>query len=218
MTIENFGLLYAVYPKGTLKIRSNDLMHAKLPSMCPNCLKPGNTQEHFPLTVGIWRVTIPISTHFECKKGWRKNISGSVRVWAETDYLCFSFREPLYHMLFSRINFPVIRGGNNQPLKTLYDREIRRRQTSFKPQATCPRCQNGVMKTDTHCSSCGYELALGPWSLNLSRETSTISLDVQLIRTCPSCGIMMLQEKKVQKCGRCGEKLTKPKRVAETTS
>ncbi|MFW9788419.1 MAG: hypothetical protein ACFFE2_13790 [Candidatus Thorarchaeota archaeon] len=220
LKIEDFGLLHPIYPKGTVKFRGTSLLGAKTLKICPHCLLPGNTMEHFgPFIVGIWRLTIPISTHRECSSGWSKrNISGSTRIWAETNYLCFDFKNPVYAMIFSRINFPALTDSGGRALTSRYDDELSRLRRVQRGRqnklGTCPRCKNDLYEEADSCPSCGLSRRTS-WVRMKHREieiSPEVGEDSDVVVTCSQCGIMMFKEPKLTTCGRCGGSLEEKKK------
>ncbi|NHI89320.1 MAG: hypothetical protein EAX87_07340 [Candidatus Thorarchaeota archaeon] len=227
LKLEDFGLLHPIYPKGTMKFKGTGLMTAKTLKLCPNCLLPGNIMEHFgPFVVGMWRVTIPISTHRECSSGWsNRNISGSTRVWAESGYpgyICFDFKNPVYAMLFSRINFQALFDGGGRPLTARYDDELARlRRVQRERQnklGTCPRCKNDLYEEADSCPSCGLSRKTS-WVRMTPRpsEEVTESMEsLEVVVKCAECGTLMLKEPKLKNCGKCGSPLKDQESKEET--
>jgi hypothetical protein len=211
LKVQDFGLVHAIYPMGTVKFGMSGLRQAKVPKICPHCLQPGNTQQHFgPFVVGMWRLTIPISTHRECSQGFRKrNISGSTRVWEEGGNICFKFENPVYAMLFSRINFSILNDSRNRPLTSIYAnelRDLRKKQEARKKKiGTCPRCNNDLYADLEGCPSCGLSRR-ETWTRMMPSEVKTIpiKIDSESIIECPKCGIKMLKEANLKSCGHCG--------------
>jgi len=217
MKIEDFGLVHPIYPRGTMKFSGMSLNSAKVLKICPLCLKPGNMQQYYgPFVVGIWRMTIPISTHRECSQGFRKkNISGSARVWAESGNICFSFSNPVYSMLFSRINFGLLHDGRGRPLTSLYEEELQRlkreQESRKKKKGTCPRCKNDLYTDHSECPSCGLSRKEKWFRVVPGERDKSVTIDDDIIIKCPECEIVMLKEAKLKKCGNCGSPLTKKK-------
>lgn len=213
--VEDFGLLHPIYPIGTMKIGGMNLTGTKTLVICPNCLKPGNHTELFgPFVVGIWRITIPISTHRECSSGWSKrNISGSARVWADGGSICFDFKNPVYAMLFSRINFLALNDSGGRQLVTRYGDElgrlIRVQEQRQKILGSCPRCRNDLYDETDECPSCGLSrrtswVRMTPTPIEDSSESGENG--VAVIK-CSHCDIMMLKESRLTTCGKCGKSL-----------
>ena len=213
LKVEDFGLVHAIYPMGTMKFNMTGLRAAKVPKICPHCLKPGTMQQYFgPFVVGIWRLSIPLSTHPECSQGFRKrNISGSTRVWTEGEYICFKFENPVYAMLFSRINFNILRDGRGRPLTEIYQdelRDLRKKQESRKNiVGTCPRCNNDLYADLSECPSCKLSRRQTWTRMEPTHEVIETNIDPEKTMSCPICEITMLKEKDVKTCANCGSSL-----------
>ena len=212
MRLESYGLYEAVHPIGEMRVGLHGMNSVKIPVLCPHCLKPGNTQETFPVTLGNWRIRVPISTHPECSSGWRKgNISGSARIWGSGSYICFEFKNPVYSMLFSRINFENLSSRSGTSLMGMYDRELPGHQRSQKrADKNCPRCGGGLMKSQTECPVCHYDTTQ-KWVPEITQDIAVYmkAFKIDSSFKCPNCGIGILPEKGVKKCGRCNASLKK---------
>lgn len=214
LKIEDFGLVHAVYPIGTVKFGGSGLTGAKVPKICPHCLKPGTIQEHFgPFVVGMWRFSIPISTHRECSQGFRKrNISGSTRIWEEGGNICFKFENPVYAMLFSRINFGILKDNRGRALTALYAEELSKLRTKQEGRkqkvGTCPRCNNDLYANLEGCPTCGLSRR-EQWVRMVPTELARpiIKIADEMTIKCPTCGIKMLKEPQLKKCGKCGNEI-----------
>ena len=243
-TVENFGLLIPVFNENTVKLPVRHLKQAKLPGICPHCLEPGNITETFTITLTrdlgfqrqIQTIGVPISTHRECSQGFtKKNISGSIKVWGEGDALgpignrgfldllatmggggniCFTFRDPWYALLFTRINFPFLLDERGRSLLTHYDNSLSSFTSGsrYRFSKKCPRCACGIEGSTTICPSCNLDLTGNTDRYQrITEETVDIKNDIDDIvgvaRKCPDCDIIMLKESQVKKCPRCGADL-----------
>ncbi|MHA2142066.1 MAG: hypothetical protein ACXADF_03355 [Candidatus Thorarchaeota archaeon] len=215
------ALIEPVQAPGSMKVTGHSIQMTRIPGICPKCLKPGNTNEYFQARVTLsteyWgtqirttymNMNIPIPTHHECKRGFRKNIGGTTRIWAENRSLCFEFKNPVYKELFTRINFSVLETAGGEPLSAYYERTLRNRQKSRKsPPGKCSRCDNELGKDVTFCPSCGLDKS-APMEMVRStepRDAMMFSIDESIEITCKNCGISMLDDPKIKICGRCGE-------------
>ena len=162
----------------------------------------------------MWRLTIPISTHRDCSQGFRKrNISGSTRVWEEGGNICFKFENPVYAMLFSRINFGILNDSRNRSLTSLYANELqdlkKKQEARKKKVGTCPRCGNDLYENLEGCPSCGLSRR-ETWTRMQPSKVKTMLVEIDSTSTikCPKCAIVMLKETGLKKCGNCGTDLT----------
>ncbi|MBS3794949.1 MAG: hypothetical protein KGY80_08630 [Candidatus Thorarchaeota archaeon] len=244
LEIDSLDLLDPVYPEGTVKLPLAFMERAKLPGICPKCLKPGNITEQFVVSftydVGAYQkrvqtISIPISTHSECSQGWqKKNISGTVRIWGEEStssgfeqmlhmlltkqlqgyVICFKFSNPVYSLIFSRINFPYLLNERGKRLTSLYDYEFekRRKNAGKRYSRSCPLCNCYIDSEASICPSCGIDLS-GGFDRFERKEFFTEDTEekfgniVEVARKCSECGIIMLKQHNVTQCARCGAEL-----------
>lgn len=186
----------------------------------------------------IQTIGVPISTHRKCSQGFtKKNISGSIKIWSEGEAgfgglggnrgfaellaafggggrICFTFTDPWYAMLFTRINFPLLLDAGGRSLLGLYDSKLLMHTSGgiHRFSKYCPRCGCGIKPNTPKCPSCDLDLT---GSVNRFQRISVETVDVQnnldnvvgVARKCPECGIIMLKDQKVKNCARCGTSL-----------
>lgn len=240
MSLGNTQLIGSIYSDNVVKIEHfitaygitvlSPLAQLRVPLICPNCLKPGNTTEYVPAgsisqIIGIMKYTqnirIPFSTHIECSQGGsRRNISSSVRVWVESDKrVGFEFREPFYSTLFISANFPILRDRHNIRLvdrvqSYLHHLENQKKASYKRKSLVCPRCKYEILVEELEefpktCPSCEFNFDQ-PEALPLIRADSeflTLKVEEDQFITCPQCGIAMTMAPGLTACGRCGYKL-----------
>ncbi len=185
----------------------------------------------------IQTIGVPISTHARCSRGFtKKNISGSIKVWGEGQAggggrgqglmgllenltgaggrVCFSFKDPWYALLFTRINYPLLLNGRGQHLLILFDSQFSGYSSRHKQRFSkrCPRCNYGIDTTIDTCPSCDLDLTTAYvryQSVDIAAVDVQDNIDniVGVASKCPDCGIIMMKDKQVKNCARCGAKL-----------
>lgn len=211
MSIEGYKLISPVYSRNIVKFPAQRIKSLSIPNMCPNCLKAGDMIKRFQESYqsGNMKYTLQfgLSTHKNCSGGFmNSDISGSVKVkmdWGGN--IRFWFREPLYALIFTSVNFPMLSGEDGRSLTQYYDEEVGRKVPSPKSSKHCPQCR-APLGDVTECPSCHYDFTK-EGKKKTPDESSKASVEDWSIK-CPKCAIMMIKNKKITECGNCGQEIS----------
>lgn len=211
MEIQELDIIDLIGAHEEYIVHMDDLRRIRFPILCPYCLKPGNIQKQFPFQVQNGRYTmsgsIPFSTHRECSEGWRKkDISGSVKIYSSTRGLGLKFSNSTFSLIFSRVNFEILRNVRGFKLANVLRDKIKNNRRTFHAIESCPRCQASFDKKLEECPSCEFDLSKDYHSIE-SIALQEAKLDYSFVITCPSCGIKMFNDEKISNCGICGSKI-----------